>query len=61
MEEEQQRLFTEQYVVTSEKIEKRLGEVIVKQVLPDFDRDTFLDGLGGQPPDWYWDGQDTLI
>lgn len=61
MEGEQQRLFTEQYVVTPEKIEKKMGEVAVKIVLPDFDRDTFLDGLGGQPPDWYWNGQDTSI
>lgn len=28
---------------------------------PDFEHDPFIDGLGGQPPDWYWDGIESLL
>ena len=32
---------------------KNIGEVAM--TFGEFERDTFLDGLRGQPPDWYWD------
>jgi hypothetical protein len=52
----EQLVLFERSLEEQEALLKTIARVAFDESL-NFDHDPFLDGLGGQPPDWYWDNE----